>query len=329
MKNEFKIRFDGGNELSSDVLIQSLLSTSAIIQELNSLSHSGKRISLQIKALEKGSFEVHIELIESVIGAVKTLFTKENVFIADALISGFVGVIAVRQHLKGKKSESITQKGSKVSIKNNNGNVLVINNFDPNILNNETIEKNLSSTFEKLDKAKGVKAFEITDSRKKSLVKVQKEEFSVMKKAQKVDVKEKKKVANTVNLHIVKLSFDINHKWDFILKGDKICAKIADEVFLKRIDSGEKFAKGDVLEVELETQQVFDYSVNTYVNESYVVKEILNHISREDPPEFDFLEYKPDSDLKLNSPYILDELKTEKPEEKLKLGKSKKKGKKK
>ena len=48
----------------------------------------------------------------------------------------------------------------------------------------------------------------------------------------------------------------------------------------KRIDDGESFAKGDILISELEIEKVYDKTVDTFVNQSYQINEIKNHIPR-------------------------------------------------
>ena len=91
---------------------------------------------------------------------------------------------------------------------------------------------------------------------------------------------DEKSMIETVILHILRLSFEENIKWEFIYKGHKIPAKVKDDEFYKLINQGEQFAKGDALEVELQINQRFDESVNTFINVSYVVNRIIHHIKR-------------------------------------------------
>ena len=80
MATDFKIRFDGEqNQIDANTLINSLIHTTSIIQELNRNLESGKKIDVKIKALEKGSFLVHIDIIETSLQSLKTLLTKENI----------------------------------------------------------------------------------------------------------------------------------------------------------------------------------------------------------------------------------------------------------
>ena len=67
-ENDFKIVFDSNkHEVDVETLIGCLMHTSNIIQEVNRSLQTEKKIEVKIKALEKGSFEIHVELIEKLI----------------------------------------------------------------------------------------------------------------------------------------------------------------------------------------------------------------------------------------------------------------------
>lgn len=55
-------------------------------------------------------------------------------------------------------------------------------------------------------------------------------------------------------------------------------------IFLNVLYSGESFAKGDRLRVELNICKMLDKTVNVYVIESYTVTKILEHIQRPEAP---------------------------------------------
>ena len=72
--NDFKIVFDSNkHEVDIETLIGCLMHTSNIIQEVNKSLETNKKIEVKIKALEQGSFEVHIELVEKLLSS---LFSK-------------------------------------------------------------------------------------------------------------------------------------------------------------------------------------------------------------------------------------------------------------
>ena len=290
MDTDFKIKFDGEqHQIDANVLINNLIHTTSIIQEINRNFDSGKKIDIQIKALEKGSFLIHIDLIESAFDNLKNLLTRDNIELAGSVIGAFVGLIELKKFLKGKEEKSIEKSGNKVKITNQDGQVLYVENFVQNIYNNNTIVKDaLSQSFETLENDNSITGYEITDRNNKTLVRVDREEFEYISVKSEELLEGEKNIVVAGRLNIIRISFDDKLKSDFYFKGNKISAKINDVDFYKRVDKGESFAKGDVLEVELEIKQVFETSVNTFVNKSYKIKRIINHILRNEQSKLDF-----------------------------------------
>lgn len=288
--NDFKIKFDGQqHQVDANVLISSLIHTSTIIQEVNRYLNSGKKIEIKVKALEKGSFLCHIELVETTVDALKNLLTKENIEVGAAIIGTVVGLIEVKKFLKGRKAKEVKQKGDKTEIINKNGNVLIIENATFNIYEHSPVVKDaLAQNFDALKNDPAITGFEITDKNEKPLVVVDRSEFDdLSQKSEEIEEGERKLIeAATVN--IVRVSFEESLKWDFYYRGIKISAKIADPSFYELIDKGEAFAKGDVLEIELQINQKFEESVNTFVTKSYQVNRIIRHLARNEQQKINF-----------------------------------------
>lgn len=286
---DFKIKFDGEkHQIDANLLVNNLIHTTTIIQELNRNLDSGKRIEIKIKALEKGSFLIHIDLLETVLDGLKNLLTRENVETAGAIIGAFVGLIELKKFLKGKDPASKEKSGNKVKIENENGDVFYVENFVQNIYQTNTIVKDaLSQSFETLENDNSITGYEITDKNENPLVRVERQEFEYMslKSDQILDGERITTIAATLN--IIRISFEGNLNSDFYYKGNKVSVKIKDPEFYKLIDKGEAFAKGDTLEVELEVKQTFDKSVNTYVNKGYKVNRIISHIKRNEQSRLD------------------------------------------
>ncbi len=92
--SEFKIKFGGeSHQIDSNILVNNLIHTTSIIQEINRNLDTGKKVDLKIKALEKGSFIVHIDIDTTTIETLKNLLTKDNIETASLLIASFVGLI--------------------------------------------------------------------------------------------------------------------------------------------------------------------------------------------------------------------------------------------
>ena len=289
--NNFKIKFDGQeHQLDANTLINSLIHISSIIQEVNSYYNSGKKIEIKIKALEKGSFLINIELVESALEHLKNLLTKDNVEYAAAIIGSVIGLVELKKFLKGKKAKSVDEKtNEKVRIENEEGEVIYIENFTYNIYQNSPIIKDaLAQNFETLDNDPNITAFEITDKNEVSLIRVEKVEFDGMSIKSDEITNGERVLIEAANLNILRLSFEGNLKWDFYYKGNKISAKILDKTFYELIDKGQSFAKGDILEVELQINQIWEEAVNTFINKSYSVTKILRHIPRNEQGKLDF-----------------------------------------
>lgn len=86
---DFKIKFDiEKHEIDANILINNLIHTTSIIQEINRELHSGNTIDVKIKALQKGSFLIHIDLVETTFDSLKNLLTRDNIETAGAIIGG-------------------------------------------------------------------------------------------------------------------------------------------------------------------------------------------------------------------------------------------------
>jgi uncharacterized protein YqfB (UPF0267 family) len=117
IENDFKIKFDGQqHQVDANVLISSLIHTTTIIQQINNHFNSGKKVEIKVKALEKGSFLIHIELLETAIDTLKNLFTKENIEFAGAVIGGLVGLIELKKFLSDKEPKEKIEQGNTVII---------------------------------------------------------------------------------------------------------------------------------------------------------------------------------------------------------------------
>ena len=225
--NDFKLKFDGQiNQIDANILINSLIHTTNVIQEINRYLDSGKRIEIKVKAPEKGSFLIHLNLVET-IDAVKSIFTKENIEITALIISSLVGLIELKKFLKSRKPKDVKQDESLTTITNQEGNILVINNSVFNIYDKSPIVKDaLSQNFESIQNDPSITGFEITDTQEKPYIRINREEFETMALKSEELSEGERVLTEAATLNIVRLSFEEALKWDFYYKGNKISAKI-------------------------------------------------------------------------------------------------------
>lgn len=279
---DVKIKFDGQtHQISANTLINSLLHFTNIVQEVNREIASGSRVEVKVNALPEGSFLCHIS-VQSVLDVVELIFTKENLAVAKEIIDVVKNIYELSKFLKGKKPKSVEATPDKTVVTNNNGDTIIINNPVYNIYtNNRIVREAIAQEFETLENDVNVTGFELLDVNDVPLVQIDKSLFSeIASLAEDAIAKEDRILSRIGLLNIVRLSFERNMKWEFYFDGNKIAAKLTDEEFVKLIDAGESFAKGDALEAELEIRQEFDGSVNAFVNKSYKINRIIRHIPR-------------------------------------------------
>lgn len=281
VENEFKIKFDGQlYQVDAQTFITSLVNISAIIQEVNQELQTDKKIDIKIKAIEKGSFIAGLSLQE-VAMASQGLFNSQDLAVAANIVTVLVGLYTLKKHLGGKKAKKVEEQGDKISIENDKGIIQIFDNRSYGIFTrNQVVNDAISNNFAVLEDDPSVSGFEILNPSDKVLFEAEREEFnalSIKSEAIEEDKKENIVVA-TVVVH--KIVFDDRYKWEFYYNGNKISAYVTDADFFSRINLGEKFSKGDSLKVDLQINQIFDPSVNIYVNHSYQINKVHEHMPR-------------------------------------------------
>jgi len=283
--NDIKVKYDSdSHDIDANTLIGSLLHLSTLIQEVNRELNTGRKVNVKIQATEKGSFIVHLVIETTVLENLKNLLSNETVQYAAGIVTVVGGLFGLAKLLKGEKAEIVENNGNKVTIKNNKGAVTIVNVNTLDLYNTNTVVRNsISQNFKVLEADDSIKGFSLKDQEDKDLVNIPAEDFPVLAESASMENNiSDRSIKREVMLNINKIVFDDNQKWDFYYDGNKISAKIEDVKFREMIDKGERFAKGDSLRAEIEIYQVFDSSVNSYINKSYKVVTILEHIPRPD-----------------------------------------------
>jgi hypothetical protein len=123
------------------------------------------------------------------------------------------------------------------------------------------------------------------------------EEFRPMALTSSVPQAQTKAIRQEASLYIVKPSFERNLKWDVVYQGIRIPVAMSDESFLTRIDRGERFAKGDTLEVDLQIDQVLDPNINTSINKGYQIIKVNAHAPGAEQSQLNFEGSQDDENL--------------------------------
>jgi len=127
-----------------------------------------------------------------------------------------------------------------------------------------------------------IKGLEIYDQDHKRLCKVERESFEYMSLPAPLPESDTRIKPEEAILTIFKVIFEKGYKWQFYYQGNKISATINDESFFDQIDRGAKFSKGDKLIANIEIKQVFDKTIQAYINKEYSVVMIKKRIPRDE-----------------------------------------------
>jgi len=290
---ELKIKFDGNShQIEANTFINVFVNLVSLIQNINIEYDSSQKVEIVINSSPKpGSFILDLIIsTSSKLDLISTLFKKDNVDYAASLVTILGGIIGVAQFLKGEKPTKIeTFKNGSIKIKNNKGNVTIINKNVYNIFEKPSVQGPIKSTFETLESDLSITGFDLLDKNENQISHVPREDFIYMTGLQERELQSDEIITDEhAMLNIVSMDWELKKKWEFYYLGNKINAKIKDQYFADDIKNGKPFRMGDSLEVEMEIRKQFDGVINTYVNKSYTITKIVNHHPRPDQIKLDF-----------------------------------------
>jgi hypothetical protein len=279
-ETEFRLKFQGRlNEVDASTLGYSLVNVTTIIREINEELDAG-RIDIKVKSTAPGSFIVRL--------ALETL--NDPLFQAQLASAGVVGLniiktltelFKLRKVLKGEPPKEISRNGDDIQVHTGDNSTVTIDQRTYNLyFNDPVVNEALAKTFKTLESDQSIEGLEITDAEDHPLFESSREDFQGMALTTSVPQTKERDTTESTHVYIVKPSFDSKLKWEVLYKGNRITAWMKDKEFNARIDRGEPFAKGDVLSVELRVHQRFDQSLGTYVNKSFEIVRVIEHIPR-------------------------------------------------
>lgn len=280
---KIEIKFGGDlHEINVDLLIESLVSYSLVTQEAAAYVAPGARVNIKVQAPKEGSFTILLDLIAE---NAPNLFTKENLQLAANLVVIVGGLYGLKKWVSTKgKPESIKEKGDdNIEIQNKNGSIVIDKRVYNIYQTSSNTRENLRKTFSKLKDEEEIADFSIKDiDNNEEIFHIDKVDFDKM--ASDVDEieQEKQKITKeNQELSLFKIIFRENYKWEFYYQGNKIYASVDDSEFFTKIEKGEiAFRSGDRLIVDLEIEQVFNEAANTFINDSYRITKVIQHIPR-------------------------------------------------
>lgn len=282
-----KIAFDGPliHNGTMDVrdLAPALLAIGDLCEEANRVLN-GNRIKATILVhsdFKRGSFEVNLDLVQSLISQIKSLLSGDDATAAANLLTfitfgttGVAGLFQLIKKLKGRRPKSV-----KII---ENGNVrLEIDNEEiettkevVSLYRDLSVRKAASNIVKPLEN-KGIEKIEFKSSNNQieTITSDDAAYFIAPDPEEEQIIHEERKSAFT----IISISFKDGNKWRLHDGQNSILATISDEKFINSVNSNERvFAKGDILVCRVLMEQ---WRVLEGLRTEYTILEVIEHHS--------------------------------------------------
>lgn len=273
------VKFDGQNhQIDVQTFAYSVLNFATVIKETNKKLNAAT-VDIHIKAPERGS--VIVQLITTVTQD-PTLIPNSVSFVAD-LVATVGGLYGIHHFISGRKTKKPEKIDGSIRIELEDGSHMTVAEKIYNIyVDTPSIPNGISQHFSALNEDPAVSKFEVSrPDGKGKLIEVGREDYARLAIKQQFDTGNARTITELAHLYIYKVVFDrTDRKWEFYYNGNRISASISDDEFYQLIDRGEAFAKGDQLRADIQVNQVFDESVGAYINQSFQITKVYEHIKR-------------------------------------------------
>lgn len=291
MTEKFHVIYDGEalNEHLMDVrdLAPAMMAISDLLTHANQeINGDNLKIELKVKAnFRAGSFGIEFhEILTWYKQVVDILAGKEFTAIANAAaLIGIIGlfngpragVIQLYKYLRGSPPLKIEEQiDGEVKVFYTETDFVLVEKRVLQLYRSQAIASDISKMLEPLKK-QGIDSFYVVKDSDKENVEVMIDESEVdYFQYQEFDDSINFEISETF-IQIESISFKENNKWKFSNGSVVFSAQIADNEFLKRVDSGDlRFGKGDILKVQLKTSQ---YIVHNKLKTEYQVVRVIEH----------------------------------------------------
>lgn len=279
---DFGIKLTGDMDgVDANTLVDVLGNIALAIHQINDDIQTNKSLKITIKHIQPGCYDIFLAIKETILDTIMQYLPTPTA--AVEIVNILSGIIEIRQFLKGEKPKEVKEENKQIIIVNGDGNKLEINQKTYRVFkDDQMIDAAIGRSFDTLNSDDSIKGLEIYDQYNENLCKVERENFEYMALPSPLPENDTKIKSEEAVLIIFKVVFEKGYKWQFYYQGNKISAKIEDESFFNQIDKGAKFSKGDKLLADIEIKQVFDKSIQAYVNKEYSVINIKQHTPRDE-----------------------------------------------
>jgi hypothetical protein len=291
-KARFTIAYDGTalREGRMDVrdLAPALMAVGSLFDAANRALNGteGPKVAVNVTATGTGSFEIALEVVQSLYEQARTFLAGDDVTAAVNLVSLVVGAGSAGGSLiwlvgkaRGRKPEKV-ERASPDSVRL----TFTVEGEAPEVVEvpmrmlrlyqDVAVRKSLEGVVHDPLQKEGIDTFKANGGETGPGVMVKEaeaESFAAPEVDGTVVVDEVRNMA----LSIASLAFKEDRKWRFFDGNGQLSAVITDEDFLKRVDNNEPFTKGDILRCEV---RVVQRQTTSGLKSEHTVLKVLQHI---------------------------------------------------
>lgn len=279
--DRFVLYFDTPRrDINAYALATSLIGLADAIREVNSAVNPGYSVEVVVEALPDGSFQA---VIRTVYETAKNLFSHEAV---KAIVYGIIATHIYEITIKNDKPPQITVDQHNVIIKAGNDTVVVprdVYEAKKQLEKSERFTTAVDQVVQGAGSDKAVQGIGLKTSTDKERppIYVPREQFAIFDSRNAI-VDGSREVIEFANLEISRAILERGkRRWEFYWRGIRIAAPVLDERFFDRFFAHEiTIAPGDGLRVVLRITQTANKDTGIFVNSTYEVVEVLEHIPR-------------------------------------------------
>lgn len=287
-EEEFVLHFGGKRKkINAYTLASALVSLADAIKEANSIINPGYEVEVLIEAFGEGSFRAKVKTAYK---GLKNLFNSNRL---EAIAIGIITSFIYQHTLAPNTDVKVIVDDTQVIIQQGDKKIVVpktVYEAQKEVEKSEKFRKSVSKTFEAVEKDKNVTSFGFTKgiNDEEPDILISRESFALLSKPIEID-EPQREVQEVADLQIKRAILErTKRKWEFIWRGMKISAPVADENFYNDFFAHKiTVAPGDSLEAVLKIYQSRDEDTGIYTNSRYEVVEVHKHIPRNMQSELD------------------------------------------
>ena len=282
MKNShnFMLKYEGAALADSTMdvaqLAPALISLSDALTGLNNIANQDNvKVSLQVRALNKGCFIVDLQLAQDFINQIGTLLAGTGVTAycnAYTIVSSLVEIFMLKKWLDGRKPDTVNVSSDRTVVTLSlESKYFKLSYFAYKGYKNADINAACSKIAAPLA-TDGIDTLSFSDQ--KNIATFTKEDLPALNANPAAEILTVNTIKTVVTIETA--AFKENAKWKVkIGEQNSVFVSIEDQEFLEKINNGtELFGKGDVLYVDMESTQILSIGK---INVQYTIKKVHEH----------------------------------------------------